>query len=60
MLYRIKLIREVLFELVVDAPSRKEAVAMVLKNALDYDSRDYKSTQLVSVHEENPVRNLHS
>lgn len=52
MKYRMKIIREVEFEIVLPASSRAEAIRIVQEKALDYDDRDLKSTRIVSIHEE--------
>ena len=51
MKYVVKIIREVEFEVLIDAPSRAEVVKMVLKTAYDYDDRDLKETKIVSIKE---------
>ena len=57
MKYRIKIIRECEFEVVLPAQSKADAIRIVTEKALDYDDRDMKSTKIVSIHEvqENPV-----
>lgn len=52
MKYRMKIIREVEFEIVLPAKSRADAIRIVQEKALDYDDRDLKSTRIVSIHEE--------
>lgn len=57
MKYRMRIIREVEFEITIEAPSKENAIRMVYEKALDYDDRDLKSTKIVSVYEEDPVFN---
>lgn len=52
MKYRMKIIREVEFEITIDAPSKANAIRIVQEKALDYDDRDLKSTRIVSIYEE--------
>lgn len=60
MKYRMKIIREVEFEITIEAPSRANAIRIVQEKALDYDDRDLKQTRIVSIYEEpeDPVRDL--
>ena len=50
--YRMKIIREVEFEVTIPAQSRADAIRLVQTLALDYDDRDLKQTRIVSIHEE--------
>ena len=52
MKYRMKIIREVEFEVIIPAQSRADAIRLVQTLALDYDDRDLKQTKIVSIHEE--------
>jgi len=56
MKYVVKIIREVEFEVLIDAPSQAEVIKMVLKTAYDYDDRDLKETKIVSI---KPQENFH-
>lgn len=58
MKYRMRIIREVEFEITIEAPSKANAIRIVQEKALDYDDRDLKSTRIVSIYEE-PENNLH-
>lgn len=60
MKYRMKIIREVEFEVTIPAQSRADAIRLVQTLALDYDDRDLKQTKIVSIHEEpeNHIRDL--
>ena len=57
MKYVVKIIREVEFEVLIDAPSRSEVVKMVLKTAYDYDDRDLKETKIVSIKQQENIYN---
>jgi len=52
MKYRMKIIREVEFEITIEAPSKANAIRLVQEKALDYDDRDLKQTRIVSIYEE--------
>ena len=52
MKYRMKIIREVEFEVTIPAKSRADAIRLVQTMALDYDDRDLKSTKIVAIHED--------
>lgn len=49
--YRIKLIRSCHFEIDIDADSRSDALAKVMKTALDCDAIDQKETKIVGISE---------
>ena len=51
MIYHVTIIRECEFTLSVEAPTRADVIRMVTTKALDYDDRDLKSTQIVSIKE---------
>lgn len=53
-LYHVTIIREAQFTITLEAPSRADVIRMVTEKALDYDDRDLKSTQIVSIHEAPP------
>ncbi len=59
MKYRIKIIRECEFEVIMEADSRSDAIRMVHGKALDYDDRDLKQTRIVSINEEPEKNHLH-
>ena len=61
MKYRMKIIREVEFEITIEAPSKANAIRLVHEKALDYDDRDLKQTRIVSIYEEpEPDHVLHT
>lgn len=53
-LFHVTIIREVQFTITLEAPSRADIIRMVTSKALEYDDRDLKSTQIVSIHEAPP------
>ena len=51
MKYRIKIIRSCEFEVDMEAESRSDAMAKIMRTALDYDDRDHKETKIVAISE---------
>ena len=57
--YRMKIIRDVEFEIIIPAQSQADAIRLVQKLALHYDDHDNKQTKIVSIHEDHIQHSPH-
>ena len=49
--YRIKVVRDMEFQIDIDAISRSDALGKVMRTAIDCDSKDQKETKIVRISE---------
>jgi hypothetical protein len=49
--YRVTIVRDVRFQLDLEADSRLAALRKVTETALDYDAQDLKETRVISIQE---------
>ena len=49
--YRVTIVRDVRFQLDLEADSRLDALRKITETALDYDAQDLKETRVISIQE---------